>query len=121
MSRDLVAEVAEALSNAADNGYPYDPAAESLIERGYDLTHNGVFPLTFETKVREALIEHLLTVDLPTTLNKVQFEGLTHRLLDPVHAIRFALSVYDGLDFLKCWNEGDWRNCMQWTTWKDFK
>jgi hypothetical protein len=60
--------------------------------------------------------------DITHLLNKFQAEGREHRLLDPIHAIQFAISDEEGLEFLRSWNEGDWESCAkQWPEWLTFK
>ncbi len=68
--------------------------------------------------VFNAMCDVLLETDAAYFLNKMQLEGRKHRLLDPVHAIQFALEADQGLDFLRIWNEGDWKWCaQQWPEW----
>ncbi|MBD9544317.1 hypothetical protein IB276_33260 [Ensifer sp. ENS04] len=113
--------IREAIRNSDENGDRDERRAMSLPAQAADL-HDRVSDLEkvkFKA-VFDAMLDVLLDTDAAYFLNKMQLEGRKHRLLDPVHAIRFALSVYDGLDFLKCWNEGDWRGCTEWTTWKDY-
>jgi hypothetical protein len=112
--------IKEALADVRANGDEQRFRALSLTEQAMDV-HNiqELEELKFKV-VYDALLEVLLETDVAYFLNKMQLENRKHRLLDPAHAIRFALTEYDGLDFLKRWNEGDWAGCSEWVGWKEF-
>jgi hypothetical protein len=89
MINDLVRE---ALRNAKENGYEHELKAMSLPELTADL-HNCDSELEKHKfkDVFDALLVVLLENDVTYLLNKMQIEKRKHRLLDPVHAIQFAL------------------------------
>lgn len=119
MIHDLVRE---ALRNAKENGDEPRLRAMSLPEQAADLHYCDAELEKHKYKdVYGALISVLLETDVVYFLNKLQLEGRKHRLLDPIHAIQFALQDREGIEFLRCWNEGDWAGCAQWENWKDFK
>lgn len=119
MIHDLIKE---ALRNAKENGDQDELRSLSLTAQAIDLHDCDAELEKFKFKqVFDALLDVLLETDVTYFLNKMQLEGRKHRLLDPIHAIQFALQDYEGLEFLKCWNEGNWAGCVQFTGWKDFK
>ncbi|KQS84307.1 hypothetical protein [Rhizobium sp. Leaf383] len=120
MIHDLVRE---ALRNAAANGDQERLRAMSLAEQAADLHECDALLEKFKFKqVFDALCDVLLETEVAYFLNKMQLERRKHRLLDPVHAIRFALSTDEGLEFLRSWNEGDWKMCAYcWPEWKVFE
>jgi hypothetical protein len=114
--------IKEALENSDDNGDRDERRAMSLTEQAMDM-HDRVSDLEklkFKA-VFDALCVVLLETDPAYFLNKMQLERRKHRLLDPVHAIQFALHTREGIEFLRCWNEGDWTGCTQWPEWRDFQ
>lgn len=120
MIHDLVRE---ALRNAKENGDEPRLRALTLTGQAVDLVDcvDELQKPKFKD-VFDALCDVLLENDVAYFLNTMQIEKRKHRLLDPIHAIQFAIHQYhDGLEFLKCWNEGDWAGCAQWENWKDFK
>lgn len=115
--------IKEAVRNAKENGYEQEFRAMSLAEQVHDLERCDAQLEKFLFRdLFPAYLEALLEIDVVYLLNKLQFENRKHRLLDPVHAIQFALrDSCEGLSFLKCWNEGDWAGCAQWPEWKGFR
>jgi len=114
--------IKEALRNAKTNGDEPRLRAMSLTEQAMDL-HDcdaELEKLKFKA-VLDALLEVILETDPAYFLNKMQIENRKHRLLDPIHAIRFALATDEGLVFLCLWNEGGWDQCSQnWPEWVTF-
>jgi hypothetical protein len=119
---DLPIELVKAaLRNAKENGYEEQLRLDSLTAQAVDLHDCDADLQKHKFKdVFDALCAVLLETDVFYFLNKMQLEGRKHRLLDPVHAIRFALHDREGIEFLRCWNEGDWNGCAQWPEWKEF-
>lgn len=121
MIHDLIRQ---ALANAKENGYETELRTQSLAEQVSDLQSCDA---ELEKFLFRDIFAALLDVYLETApfyfLNKMQFENRKHRLLDPIHAIQFALHNHsgEGLEFLKCWNEGDWESCAKhWPEWRTF-
>lgn len=114
--------VKEALRNARENGDQDRLRAMSLTEQAVDLHDCDAELEKFSfKKVYDALLDVLLETDVTYFLNKMQIEGRKHRLLDPIHAIQFAIQDGEGIEFLRCWNEGDWAGCNEWPKWRDFR
>lgn len=120
MIHDLIRQ---ARANAKENGYEAELQATTLQGQAADLVDFDAALQGYKFKeVYDALLDVLLETDVAYFLNKMQLEGRKHRLLDPVHAIKFALQDDDGLNFLRYWNEGEWSACHRWwPEWRDFQ
>lgn len=120
----LTQKVASAWKAAEENGYGDYLRGSSLRDQAVDLIEcdadleNEKLDLVLEAVIDLRIREGNLT----QVLNQVQYEELPHRLLDPVHAIQFALQADQGIGFLWAWNEGDWNTCNGgWPEWKEFR
>lgn len=124
MTDDLLRElVKEALQNAEENGATAQFKETTLWSQACDMA-DGIYELEKVElgDIIRILVQVRLEQDPVHTLNKLQSEGIEYHLLDPVHAIQFALQQYEGIEFLRCWNEGDWKSLIyQWPEWLKFK
>lgn len=115
--------IKDALRNAEENGYTSELRQKTLTAQASDLHDCDAALESFKFKqVYDAMCDVLLETDTAYFLNKMQLENRKHRLLDPAHAIRFALSTDEGLVFLRLWNEGSWSSIARdWPEWKEFQ
>ncbi|MBC2806609.1 hypothetical protein C3Y94_026005 [Rhizobium ruizarguesonis] len=122
-TKQLEQLVKNALQNADENGYTAELKAMSFWQQASDMRDGdsdvGKFSMG---DIIKTIATIRLEEDPVDTLNKLQAAGAEHPLLDPVHAIQFTLSTDEGLEFLRCWNEGDWAGCAtNWPEWLTFK
>jgi hypothetical protein len=115
--------VNEAIDNAVENGLLPELQAMSWMDQASDIKRGSGGKISTDRIYLVPVIwEVWLDRDITYILNKFQAEGREHRLLDPIHAIQFALQATEGLEFLRWWNEGDWKGCAQdWPEWLTFK
>jgi hypothetical protein len=65
----------------------------------------------------ERIADKLNTIQL----RRLRPEPPEARLLDPIHAIQFAIQADEGIEFLRSWNQGDWQTCaLYWPEWLTF-